>query len=96
MSVQEVYQLASLLDSSGAEEVDEPALCHLGAARWRRVRRLRSWRGHERMTVAMALSEAYHLTMSELASLKKTEKNTQPQGDRRRRGTRHTATNGTE
>ena len=33
---------------------------HAGAAKRRRERRLRSWLQHERMTVAMVLSEALH------------------------------------
>ena len=39
---------------------DEQLLC--GSARRRRLRRLRSWRRHERLSVAAALAEAFHHT----------------------------------
>ena len=57
-----------------------------------RRRRLRQWLRHERLTVAMAFSRAYHHTLSRLTHTRKWWKpnSTQPQGDRRRRGLRST------
>ena len=54
-----------------------------GAARRRRERRLRQWLRHERFTVAAALSEACHHTMSQSSRQKKVveaEKHSAPRG----------------
>ena len=54
------------------------------AASRRRERRLRQWLRYKRMTVAMALSDAYHHTMSEPALLKKGLRGTRVGAERAR------------